>query len=541
MNGENMSSDESEVWNCGMCPNKVNYGEMGLQCEELMCAKWFHTACLEMGDEEYRMLKKNQRIKWYCDGCKRTKGEEESAKMGSLEEPSENTHTGGSEAEEISPVRAVTTRSKQRRKTVAAKSTQKKAASNTPGGNFQVTYSFITEMVKDRVTEEVDKRMLEIKNERMQEDKDKEEERADLKRKICELGLKVQQLSKRNRNHEPSVHMDLELEEISEAEEEEMPTEEAIPEYLEEMEGDIFKVKDPMVALCNCVGSDFWMTDGVAADFKDEFGGQDDLLAQEKGVGQVAVLKKYDRVLYYLVSKEKSIGKPKLADLVLCLHDLKKMCIEDGVRQIAMPRIGAGLDNLVWADVKKEINKAFLDSDIKVTVYKRPAEMAVVVGDSSLSEVWTEIQGAVSLVDACRSSSLQSMLQLVQDAPLTEDTQEVVIYLGTCVASDAMDRGQAEVKSELKTLIRAAKNKLTGKRRLRIKVVGAVPHSGIHREVVRNVNKMIFDVCKEESVRFRNPIKPFSDQVSWGVKGWDQEKAVVAKTVGGYINSLLDC
>lgn len=548
MISDNASSDDNEVWKCGGCQHKVNYGEKGLQCEQLLCGMWFHASCLGMSEDEYKGMKKRTAKKWYCEKCILTTGEEERSEADMLEETSENPVTVEEEGAETPQVSKVTTRSKQMRKSTVAVTkrnlSQKRTTNTSPVRNVQISYSFITDMVRDRVTAEVNMRMLEIKNERFQEDREKDEERADLKRKVDELQKEVKQLSKKKRRGqecEPSEPIDLELEEISEEETEvEMLAEEVIPEYIGEAEGDILKL-DPKVALCHCVGKDFWMSEGVAADFKDEFGGQDDLQAQEMGVGEVAVLKKYNKVVYYLVSKEKSTGKPKLADLVLCLIELKKKCIEDEVRELAMPRIGAGLDRLDWEVVKKEVNKVFIDSDIKVTAYKRPTEMAVVLADNSLGEVWEAVQGAVVLVDDCRCSTLKTMMQLVQDAPLTEYTQDVVIYLGACMASDAMDRGQEEVKCDLVNIIRAAKSKLKGRRRRRMKVVGAVPHSAIHRDVVRNVNKIIYDVCKAEGVKFRNPIKPFGDLVSWGVKGWCQEKKVVATTVAGYINSLLDC
>ena len=50
---------------------------------------------------------------------------------------------------------------------------------------------------------------------------------------------------------------------------------------------------------------------------------------------------------------------------------LKEICLEKGIKKVAMPTIGAGLDRLNWKDVSKQINSIFADTDIEILVCKK--------------------------------------------------------------------------------------------------------------------------------------------------------------------------
>lgn len=43
---------------------------------------------------------------------------------------------------------------------------------------------------------------------------------------------------------------------------------------------------------------------GIAVPFKEKFGGVDELKAQQKQIGEVAVLKRGERYVYYMITKE---------------------------------------------------------------------------------------------------------------------------------------------------------------------------------------------------------------------------------------------
>jgi hypothetical protein len=52
------------------------------------------------------------------------------------------------------------------------------------------------------------------------------------------------------------------------------------------------------------------------------------------------------------------------------LNALKNLCQEHKVGALAIPRIGCGLDGLLWSQVKAIIKEVFEDMAIEVTVYR---------------------------------------------------------------------------------------------------------------------------------------------------------------------------
>ena len=85
--------------------------------------------------------------------------------------------------------------------------------------------------------------------------------------------------------------------------------------------------------------------------------------------GGLSTLKRGNRYIYYLITKEKYWHKPTYETLESSLSALCKHCADNGVRAVSMPRIGCGLDGLTWPRVSEIIKKVFTDSDVKITVY----------------------------------------------------------------------------------------------------------------------------------------------------------------------------
>lgn len=133
------------------------------------------------------------------------------------------------------------------------------------------------------------------------------------------------------------------------------------------------------------VSRDLKMGKGIATQFKKRFGRVDELKAQDKQVGEVASLRFIDvsrassslgandedkgRMVYYMITKDKYHHKPKLDDFKSSLAQLRESAIEDQVAAISMPRIGCGLDGLVWSVVKPLICEAFAGTGIVINVY----------------------------------------------------------------------------------------------------------------------------------------------------------------------------
>lgn len=134
-----------------------------------------------------------------------------------------------------------------------------------------------------------------------------------------------------------------------------------------EEHGDLFEV-GPEWSLCHCVSKDLEMGMGIAVDFKKLFGGLQDLHRQQPEVGGVLVLQKKGRFVYYLVTKNKAGGKPSIQTLEASLCAMKEQMAKDGVRKLAMPKIGCGLDRLSWGTVLDLLLRVFDDMDVELQV-----------------------------------------------------------------------------------------------------------------------------------------------------------------------------
>lgn len=137
---------------------------------------------------------------------------------------------------------------------------------------------------------------------------------------------------------------------------------------ISEVQGDLFSCP-ANEALAHCISADCRMGAGIAKMFKAKFSGTQELLNQAKKVGDVAVLERNGRFIYYLVTKERAFHKPTYPDLENSLRAMKRHCASHSVTAVSMPRIGCGLDQLQWDKVKWMMEKVFRGSGIKLTVY----------------------------------------------------------------------------------------------------------------------------------------------------------------------------
>uniref|UniRef100_A0A8D0GUE9 ADP-ribose glycohydrolase OARD1 n=1 Tax=Sphenodon punctatus TaxID=8508 RepID=A0A8D0GUE9_SPHPU len=137
---------------------------------------------------------------------------------------------------------------------------------------------------------------------------------------------------------------------------------------IEHVKGDLFSCPAKN-SLAHCISEDCRMSAGIAAVFKNKFGSVQELLDQGKKSGEVAVLKRDDRYIYYLITKKKYFHKPTYKSLRSSLEAMKTHCLDNGVTDVSMPRIGCGLDRLEWNEVSLMLEEVFEDTDIKITVY----------------------------------------------------------------------------------------------------------------------------------------------------------------------------
>ncbi|XP_009325673.1 PREDICTED: O-acetyl-ADP-ribose deacetylase 1 isoform X1 [Pygoscelis adeliae] len=134
------------------------------------------------------------------------------------------------------------------------------------------------------------------------------------------------------------------------------------------VKGDLFSCPQTD-SLAHCISEDCRMGAGIAVLFKKKFGGVQELLDQQKKTGEVAVLQREDRYIYYLITKKKVSHKPTYESMRKSLEAMKAHCLNNGVTDISMPRIGCGLDRLDWNKVSAILGEVFEDTDIKITVY----------------------------------------------------------------------------------------------------------------------------------------------------------------------------
>ncbi|KAM4885375.1 ADP-ribose glycohydrolase OARD1 isoform 1-T1 [Sylvia borin] len=134
------------------------------------------------------------------------------------------------------------------------------------------------------------------------------------------------------------------------------------------VKGDLFSCP-ATDALAHCISEDCRMGAGIAVLFKKKFGGVQELLDQKKKTGEVAVLQRDERYIYYLITKQKVSHKPTYENMQKSLEAMKAHCLNNGVTDISMPRIGCGLDGLQWEKVSAILEEVFDNTDIKITVY----------------------------------------------------------------------------------------------------------------------------------------------------------------------------
>ncbi|KAJ8924825.1 hypothetical protein NQ315_000979 [Exocentrus adspersus] len=135
-----------------------------------------------------------------------------------------------------------------------------------------------------------------------------------------------------------------------------------------EMEKDLFTMPKEY-ALGHCVAADMRMGSGIAVAFKREFKDLDVLLNQREKQGGLAVLGSEEgRFIYYLVTKRESTGKPTYDTIWSSLQKMRDHIAKNGVKKLAIPRLGCGLDRLEWSRVKHMIEFLFRDVDVEITV-----------------------------------------------------------------------------------------------------------------------------------------------------------------------------
>lgn len=135
---------------------------------------------------------------------------------------------------------------------------------------------------------------------------------------------------------------------------------------LTHVHGNLF---DSDQSLAHFIARDFTMKDGIAKEFRRRFGRVPELIAQERHVGQTAILSDGRRSIYYLIGKEHYDDTLTYHSLRLSLISLREAMLVRHERHLSMPRIGSGADRLQWSTVETMLKEIFKDSGIQITIY----------------------------------------------------------------------------------------------------------------------------------------------------------------------------
>lgn len=132
---------------------------------------------------------------------------------------------------------------------------------------------------------------------------------------------------------------------------------------------DLFSVPEEY-HLAHCISADFALGKGIALQFNQRFDLKRRLRENHPGYlerfpGGDCILE--GRVLN-LVTKERYFRKPTLSDMEAALGKMRELCQKEGIRRVAMPKIGAGLDCLPWEDVSALIQSVFSGMEIEILV-----------------------------------------------------------------------------------------------------------------------------------------------------------------------------
>ena len=135
-------------------------------------------------------------------------------------------------------------------------------------------------------------------------------------------------------------------------------------EYSEQAQ-DLFAVPESY-SLAHCISADAEMGAGIAKAFASRFP-ELSILKEAAPENKVGSCIRVGRVLN-LITKEKYWQKPTYESVESALQSMLSVCKAEGIKKVAMPRIGSGLDKLDWPKVSALIQKVFTGSGVEILV-----------------------------------------------------------------------------------------------------------------------------------------------------------------------------
>jgi hypothetical protein len=136
-----------------------------------------------------------------------------------------------------------------------------------------------------------------------------------------------------------------------------------------EVKQDLFTVSDDYF-LAHCISSDFVMGAGIAVPFDRKFNLKyqfNQIKKKNPSLLAHPTCIRLDRVLN-LITKKNVWEKPTYDTMTGALEKMKKICLDEEIKKIAMPKIGCGIDGLDWAKVSEIIKEIFADMEIEILI-----------------------------------------------------------------------------------------------------------------------------------------------------------------------------
>lgn len=138
-----------------------------------------------------------------------------------------------------------------------------------------------------------------------------------------------------------------------------------------EIKKDLFEVP-AYYHLAHCINGNYTLGAGIAREFADRMNMQNRLKwtypiaegEQAKYIGKALLVGN----VFNLVTKAFHFNKPTYESLYSALKSMHEQCKELGIKHLAMPKIGCGLDRLDWDKVSKMVKEVFSDIDIEILV-----------------------------------------------------------------------------------------------------------------------------------------------------------------------------
>lgn len=145
--------------------------------------------------------------------------------------------------------------------------------------------------------------------------------------------------------------------------------------YKEEVR-DLFSVPEDYF-LAHCISADFGMGKGIVVEFNNRFNMKNILqIKYPDFINQWTHNRWFYQCIlegrvFNLITKERYFHKPTYDSLYGSLLLMRQLAVQYGIKKIAMPTIGCGLDRLNWDVVKHYIKQAFNNTDIEILVCRQ--------------------------------------------------------------------------------------------------------------------------------------------------------------------------